>query len=724
MRGKGLVLSLWTAVASVVVLVGLVAAGPAVARTSAAAQGSLDPSFGTAGIVTTDIAQVDSPSNGGGVALQADGRIVVVGAAGASLSTASFEVVRYMPEGSLDATFGSGGKVTVDPGVFGYAFGLAVQADGKIVAVGQNNAGALVVRLNADGSLDSGFGSAGEVTTQFGGSAGASASGVAIQTNGKLVVAGTAGGNDFGVARFNANGSLDTTFSSDGVTTTDFGASDFIWSVALQSNGKIVAGGDTGDFSTIDDFAIARYNTDGSLDTSFSSDGKLTTDFGGLEFIQHLALQADSKVVAVGGSSTSGGVLARYNTNGSLDSSFSSDGKVTGLGSLLNAIAVQPDQKIVTAGDIAVSGTSDFAVHRLGVDGSLDATFGSAGEVTTDVSPRDHGLGVLVRPDGRLVVTGRTGTGPLSTGPTDFTVLRYQASFASGLLRVTSSPGVPAQILVDGVLRDSWGLAWLKLGPGSHTVSFTHVEGWTEPAPQTVTVTAGATTVVTGTFTQRGSLRVLTSPAVPGTVSVDGTPRDDWGIWTDIGTGSHQVCFGKVQGFNPPACQAAVVSAGLLTTVTGTYTVNAAAPGATGVGLLRVTTSPAVPAQILVDGVLRDSWGLAWVKLAPGSHTVSFTHVEGWTEPAPQTVTITAGATAVVTGTFSQRGSLRVLTSPAGAGTVSVDGTPRNDWGIWTDLPAGPHEVCFGDVGALTTPPCQTATVTAGSLTTVTGTYT
>ncbi len=298
------------------------------------------------------------------------------------------------------------------------------------------------------------------------------------------------------------------------------------------------------------------------------------------------------------------------------------------------------------------------------------------------------------------------------------------AGCTPGLLRVTTSPALPSQILVDGVLRDSWGLTWLKAGPGPHTVSFTHVEGWTEPAPQTVTVTAGATTTVTGTFTQRGSLRVLTSPAVPGTVSVDGVPRNDWGMWTDIATGTHSVCFGAVPGFDPPACQNSVsVTVGSLTTVTGTYTVNAAAAGPTGVGLLRVTTSPALPSQILVDGVLRDSWGLTWLKLAPGSHTVAFTHVEGWTEPAPQTVTVTADATTTVTGTFTQRGSLRVLTSPAVAGTIFVDGVPRNDWGMWTDMPTGSHFVCFGAVSGKTTPACQTAVVSAGSLTTLTGIY-
>src|SRR5439155_356416 len=122
------------------------------------------------------------------------------------------------------------------------------------------------------------------------------------------------------------------------------------------------------------------------------------------------------------------------------------------------------------------------------------------------------------------------------------------SSNGTGMLRVTTSPALPSQILVDGVTRDSWGLNWVKLSPGSYTLSFTHVEGYTEPAPQMVTVTAGQTTTVTGTFTQRGSLRVITNPAVPGTISVDGIPRDDWGMWTDLPTGNHQVCFGAVPG--------------------------------------------------------------------------------------------------------------------------------------------------------------------------------
>ena len=293
----------------------------------------------------------------------------------------------------------------------------------------------------------------------------------------------------------------------------------------------------------------------------------------------------------------------------------------------------------------------------------------------------------------------------------------------SGYLRVTGDPAVPAQITLNGEIADSWGLTWVKVPPGSYSVAFSHVEGFSEPAQETVSVTAGATTTVNGAFTRRGTLRVLTSPAVAGAISVDGVPRNQYGLWTDIPTGQHQVCFGPVAGFTPPACQDVTVTAGAQTTVTGTYTASGAATGAAGVGFLRVTTSPALPSQISIDGEIADSWGLTWLELAPGSYTVSFSHVEGFSPPAAQTVTVTAGQTTTVSGTFTPRGSLRVVTSPAVAATISVDGIARNDWGMWTDVPTGQHEVCFGIAPGFTTPACQTVTVTAGQLTTVTGSY-
>jgi hypothetical protein len=179
-----------------------------------------------------------------------------------------------------------------------------------------------------------------------------------------------------------------------------------------------------------------------------------------------------------------------------------------------------------------------------------------------------------------------------------------------------------------------------------------------------------------------------------------------------------------VKDFNPPACQNVSVTAGGTTNVTGTYVSNPGAPGVTGNGLLRVTTSPSVPAQIILDGTIADTYGTTYVKESPGAHTVCFTDVQGFTTPPCQTVTVTAGQTAAPVGTFTARGFLHASTSPAVPGTISVDGLPRDDWGMFTDLPTGSHQVCFGYVNNHNIPPCQNVTVTAGNTTTVTVTYT
>lgn len=294
---------------------------------------------------------------------------------------------------------------------------------------------------------------------------------------------------------------------------------------------------------------------------------------------------------------------------------------------------------------------------------------------------------------------------------------------STGLLRVTTSPAVPSQITVDGKIADTWGLKWVKVPVGSHTVCFGAVAGYTTPGCQVANITAGATTPITGNFTARGYLKVNTSPPVDSTISVDGIPRNNWGLWTDMPTGSHQVCFGPVAGRTPPSCQTVNVNAGATTEITGTFAASSAS-GPTGVGLLRVTTSPALPSQITVDGNIADTWGLNWLQVAPGSHQVCFRRVEGYTEPSCQTVNVSAGATTPVVGTFVQRGYLKVDTVPAVAGTISVDGSPADDWGVYTDLPTGSHQVCFGAVPGKTAPGCQTANVTAGLTTQINGNYT
>lgn len=298
------------------------------------------------------------------------------------------------------------------------------------------------------------------------------------------------------------------------------------------------------------------------------------------------------------------------------------------------------------------------------------------------------------------------------------------AQATTGLLRVTTNPAVPASIIVDGTVRDSWGLNWAEFDPGSYQVCFGAMSRYTAPPCQQVNVVAGQTTTVVGNYQRRGNLRVMTSPAVPSTITIDGEPANDWGVWTDLDPGTYQVCFGAVANYTTPACQNAVVTSGGNTVVTGNFTASPGAPGPSAHGLLRVTTSPATGARILVNGNVADMWGLTWLKLPAGTHQVCFEGVEGSTAPGCQNVNITNGATTSVTGTYQRHGELRVLTSPAVPATISIDGEPANAWGVWSSLPPGTYQVCYGAVPGYTAPACTSATVTAGALTTRTGTYT
>jgi uncharacterized membrane protein len=290
-------------------------------------------------------------------------------------------------------------------------------------------------------------------------------------------------------------------------------------------------------------------------------------------------------------------------------------------------------------------------------------------------------------------------------------------------LRVTTSPALPADITVDGIARDSWGLNWVEFPAGPHEVCFGPVPGYTAPPCQTVTLASG-TTAVTGTYTANGYLRVITSPAVASTITVDGVARNDWGLWAEVPPGTYRVCFGNVAGLLVPACRDVVVAAGATATTTGTFAAQAGAPGPVGsFGYLRATTSPAVGALLRIDGQWANSWGVDWVKLPVGSHQVCFGSAPATTAPGCTTVAVTAGATATVAGTYLAKGFLRVVTSPALPAAISVDGQVANAYGVWTSKVPGTYSVCFGAVPGYVTPPCQSAPVAAGATATITGTY-
>jgi uncharacterized delta-60 repeat protein len=406
----------------------------------------LDSAFGTDGNLIT--ATGNTTESAYAVTLQPDGKLVAVGSVLARDQNQSYDhdfaVVRYNTDGSLDTSFGGDGKViTAFTENYDAALTVAIQRDGKIVAAGVSHDAdgewlAALVRYNIDGSLDASFGSDGKVISE-----GADIGTILIQPNGKIVADG--GGSL--VIRYTADGSIDSSFGTGGFATAGFG----VWAVAVQPDGKIIASGDNYcPDEACRDFALARFNQDGSLDTSFDSDGILTTRFDGAWSVaSSLILQPDGKIVA-SGSDTQNLAVARHNANGSLDASFDGDGKVlTPVGPVFwsheTSLALQSNAKIVIGGTAFNKETdSDFALVRLNPDGSLDASFDADGKLTTDFGgSEDYAFDVAMQPNGRIVAGGFA---TISTR--DFALARYN-----------SDGSLDASFDGDGKLTTSFGIS-------------------------------------------------------------------------------------------------------------------------------------------------------------------------------------------------------------------------------------------------------------------------
>ncbi len=425
------------------------------AGSAAAAPGALDPSFGSGGVVLRQLGAGSAPDSAAlRAARQGDGKIVVAGSVSNASLSGQLMLARLNPDGSFDTTFGSGGVVlkqlgagsTPDSG----ALGLALQPDGKIVVAGEasdasGNSQLMVARLNSDGSFDTTFGSgSGVVLSQLG--AGSTpnsiAFGLALQSDGKIVVSGgasDASGNDqLMVARLNPDGSFDTTFHSTGVVLSQLGASGTPDSdaaaLALQGDGKIVVGGGASDASGNSQLMVVRLNPDGSFDTTFNSTGVVLRQLGAggtpesLGF--GLALQGDGKIVVGGGASDTSGnqqvMAARLNSDGSFDTTFNSTGVVLrqlGAGgtpdSFVFGLALQGDGKIVLSGGtlnaLATDATQAAAndqvmLARLDPDGGFDTSFGTGGVVLkrlgAGATPGSLGFGLALQPDGKIVLAG------------------------------------------------------------------------------------------------------------------------------------------------------------------------------------------------------------------------------------------------------------------------------------------------------------------------------
>lgn len=367
----------------------------------------------------------------------------VAATAGAHVSSQALTVTVGGLPGVVDTSFNGGAQLTSVGDGEDYAFAVAVQDDGKVVTVGRTSTVAggtdiAIVRHGRDGTLDTSFGNGGKVITAIAPGRGADeARAVLVQPDGKIVVGGysdTSGTDkDFLVVRYNADGTLDTSFGDGGKRVTSIGdGTDQVYALARQPDGKIVAAGSAAfSQSTGQDFALIRYNTDGSLDAGFGVGGKVTTainSFGSNELIYAIVLQpvgGETRIVAVGGEGTF--IAARYTSTGMLDPDFGDGGKVRALfqsviGSA-ESVTLTDDNKIVIAGHIG----HEFSLVRLNTDGSLDTGFGTGGKVITPVSGTnwDEATAVVRQADGKLLVGGWVYEGVSTNG--NFVVLRYEA---------------------------------------------------------------------------------------------------------------------------------------------------------------------------------------------------------------------------------------------------------------------------------------------------------
>jgi uncharacterized delta-60 repeat protein len=374
----------------------------------------LDSSFDTDGVATHGIYGDDHAES---LIIQPDGKILLGGVSNAGGEMAGddqFTVARLDTDGSADTGFGpsSNGHITKSIGSswdLGRTLGL--RSDGRIVLGGYVDDGAgnwnfALLGLKADGTLDPTFNPGGTygmspnsesmvvTSVDTGDDRGHS---IAIQADGKILLAGASHNgtdNDLAIVRYETDGDLDTTFGTGGMVTTDLrGYNDWGTSIALQSDGKIVFGSKSSN-GTVTDFAVVRYNTDGSLDTTFGTGGKVFTPIGsGDDDGSAVTLQSDGKIVLAGftwNGTDEDFAVVRYNTDGSLDTTFGSGGKVvTPVGSAddrIHGVTVQPDGKILVVGDTDNGSNLDVAVARYNTDGTLDETVSRVWDTFTESS--------------------------------------------------------------------------------------------------------------------------------------------------------------------------------------------------------------------------------------------------------------------------------------------------------------------------------------------------
>jgi uncharacterized delta-60 repeat protein len=423
--------------------------GAAFAQTPVSSGGNLDVTFGGTGKVAPAPAGTQETINA--VAVQPDGKIVVAGLAtitgGTGFIVSRFNTdgspdTAFGGGGSFRTTFGSNNGAA--------AYAVMIQPDGKIVIAGSgtdaNNLKVFAVaRFTSAGLLDTTFGTNGKATatffvpSNFGFAA-------ALQPDGKIVLAGYTGEtntpSDMAIVRFTSTGALDSNFGTNGKARFDFNNTsiDVAYALALQADGKIVIAGYS-ETAGNDVFALIRVTSTGLLDTTFGNGGKVSTDFaaGTSDIARGLTIGTDGRIIAVGATSINEQfdfAIAQYNSNGSPDTTFGTNGTVitdfpdgpTPRSNSALAVVIQPDNKFIVAGVAQVPPTQDFAIARYNTSGALDTSFGNGGRVTTDFGntstnfTNDTARALALQPDGRIIAGGVTVKTDNTTG---YALARY-----------------------------------------------------------------------------------------------------------------------------------------------------------------------------------------------------------------------------------------------------------------------------------------------------------
>ncbi len=442
--------------------------------------GTLDSTFGTFGVDTLD--PMGYYSDGNAMAVQSDGKIIIAGTSNTAAFNSSevFSVARFDSNGNVDNTFGSSGwAITSINGAGLYsnaeAHAVAVQPDGKIVVAGysydQNNASAFgIARFNSNGTIDTTFGDYGSLRISFNILDGNFARSVVVQPDGKIIVAGrtTAVVNNgaseeylFAAVRLTQNGQLDATFGNNGISTVSSGSFNVSfegYSAAIQQDGKILIAGSGFYFegnNEISLFAVARLDSNGTVDNSFGNNGIRMFNIAGADSsgnqCNSIALQKDGKILVAGYSSDSlysGGftypAIARLNSDGSSDGSFGKNGSEiiplntffisTYINWSCNSICLQSNGKIIVGGnnENSYSKSPSFALCRLNQNGSLDSTFADSGWSTDSYIPSNFNgpylfsiAGLKITLGGKIIAGGTNYYYFVGNGADTFNVARF-----------------------------------------------------------------------------------------------------------------------------------------------------------------------------------------------------------------------------------------------------------------------------------------------------------